>query len=236
MKVEEYPMQVIDLSFEVSEKLQVFPGSPQPLFVKWTKYEVQSYDSEIMMMSTHTGTHIDAPSHFIPHSKSIDMIEVERFACPALHLRIPKGANELITLEDIRDIRQIERGFAIIFSTGWHKMATRDVYMINNPGLSSEAAEFLAEKKVNAVGIDSPSIDSGSDPLFSCHRILLSKDIFIVENLCNFDMLENKATFRLLLSPLKLKGATGSPVRALAMIEDKSSEISANPANLKRHL
>ena len=82
-------MQVLDLSLEISSNLQVFPGSPKPLFMKWTKYDVHSYDSEIMMMSTHTGTHLDAPSHFVVHTASIDMSGVERLVGPAMLLHVP---------------------------------------------------------------------------------------------------------------------------------------------------
>ncbi|MGB7883760.1 MAG: cyclase family protein, partial [Nitrososphaeraceae archaeon] len=155
-------MPVIDLSLEIDSKLQVFPGSPQPLFVKWTRYDMHSYDSEIMMMSTHTGTHMDAPSHFVAHSQSIDMVEVERLVSPALLLHLPRSANELITPDDLRDINEIDRGISIVFRTGWHSMIRNKNYMRSNPGLSAAAAEFLAEKKINAVGIDGPSIDIGS--------------------------------------------------------------------------
>src|SRR5688572_23949963 len=188
-------MRVIDLSLEIDSTLQVFPGSPQPLFVKWTKYDMHSYDSEIMMMSTHTGTHMDAPSHFVAHSQSIDMIEVERLVCPALLLHLPRSANELITPDDLRDINEIDRGISIVFRTGWHTMIRHKDYMRSNPGLSAAAAEFLAEKKINAVGIDGPSIDIGSDKHFSCHKTLLENGILIVENLCNLDSLKHKATF-----------------------------------------
>jgi len=216
-------MQVIDLSLEIDSTLQVFPGSPQPLFVKWTKYDMHSYDSEIMMMSTHTGTHMDAPSHFLTHSQSIDMIEVERLVCPALLLHLPRSANELITPDDLRDINEIDRGISIVFRTGWHSMIRNKDYMRSNPGLSAAAAEFLAEKKINAVGIDGPSIDIGSDKHFSCHKTLLENGILIVENLCNLDSLKHKARFTLLISPLKLNGASGSPIRALAITANESS-------------
>jgi arylformamidase len=216
-------MHVIDLSLEINADLQVFPGSPQPLFMKWTKYEVHSYDSEIMMMSTHTGTHMDAPSHFVVNTASIDMIGVDRLVSPALLLHLPKGANELITLDDLRDINEIDRGISIVFRTGWQKMIADKDYMISNPGLSESAAAFLAEKKINAVGIDGPSIDIGSDEHFSTHKMLLAKGILIVENLCNLESLEHKDTFTLLINPLKLKGASGSPVRALAIIANQSS-------------
>jgi arylformamidase len=214
-------MHVLDLSLEINSNLQVFPGSPQPLFLKWTKYDVHSYDSEIMMMSTHTGTHLDAPSHFVAHAESIDMIGVERLVSPAVLLHLPKGANGLITLDDLHDIKEIERGISIVFRTGWQNMINNKDYMISNPGLSMAAAEFLAEKKVNAVAIDGPSIDIGSDEHFSAHKTLLGKGILIVENLCNLESLDHKDTFTLLINPLKLKGASGSPVRALAIIADQ---------------
>jgi kynurenine formamidase len=216
-------MHVIDLSLEVDPNLPVFPGSPQPLFTKWTTYDVHSYDSEIMMMSTHTGTHMDAPSHFVAHTESIDMIRVERLVSSALLLHLPKGANGLITLDELRDISEIDRGISIVFRTGWQNMITSKDYMKSNPGLSVAAAEFLAEKKVNAVGIDGPSIDIGSDENFSTHKTLLAKGILIVENLCNLESLEHKDRFTLLINPLKLKGASGSPVRALAILANQSS-------------
>lgn len=216
-------MHVIDLSLEVNPNLPVFPGSPQPLFTKWTKYDVHSYDSEIMLMSTHTGTHMDAPSHFLAHAESIDKIRVDRFVCPALLLHLPKEANELITIDDLRDINEIDRGTSIVFRTGWQNMIASKDYMISNPGLSVTAAEFLAEKKVNAIGIDGPSIDIGSDKNFSAHKTLLSKGILIVENLCNLESL-HKDKFTLLINPLKLGGASGSPVRVLAIMADQSSE------------
>ncbi len=77
---------------------------------------------------------------------------------------------------------------------------------------------FLTEKNVNAVGIDGPSIDIGSDEHFSTHKTLLASGILIVENLCNLESLEHKGTFTLLINPLRLKGASGSPVRALAIM------------------
>jgi kynurenine formamidase len=216
-------MHILDLSLEIDANLQVFPGSPQPVFMKWTKYDVQSYDSEIMMMSTHTGTHLDAPSHFVANTESIDMIGVERLVSPALLFDLPKGANNLITLDDLRDVNEIDRGISVLFRTGWQSMKNSKNYMLSNPGLSVEAAEFLAGIKVNAIGIDGPSIDIGSDDRFSAHRTLLAKGILIVENLSNLESLKHKDKFTLIINPLKLKGASGSPIRALAIVDDESS-------------
>ena len=83
--------------------------------------------------------------------------------------------------------------------------------------MSVSAANYLASKKINLVGIDAPSIDLGSDSKFSVHHILAKNNILIVENLANLDKIDS-ANFHLVIAPLKLKNATGSPVRALAFV------------------
>ena len=97
-------------------------------------------------------------------------------------------------------------------------MLFRSYYFTTNPGLSVSAAKYLASKKINLVGIDSPSIDVGTDPKFSVHQIFAKKGMLIVENLANLDKIKSP-TFHLVVLPLKLKGATGSPVRAIAFVE-----------------
>ena len=89
--------------------------------------------------------------------------------------------------------------------------------MTANPGLSAGAANFLAKKKVSIVAIDGPSIDAGADATFTAHKILLRENILVVENLCNLKKISSRR-FTLIVAPLKLRGATGSPVRALAVI------------------
>ena len=88
---------------------------------------------------------------------------------------------------------------------------------MKNPGLAVSAAKYLASKKINLVGIDSPSIDLGKDGKFSVHHVLAESGILIVENLANLDK-SNPEKFHLIIAPLKLKNATGSPVRAMALV------------------
>ena len=84
-----------------------------------------------------------------------------------------------------------------------------------NPGLDISTAKYLVSKKINLVGIDSPSIDLGKDESFNVHQVLSKNNILIVENLANMNKIKsNGFTFTIL--PLKLKDATGSPVRAVA--------------------
>ena len=215
-------MQVIDLTMKITPSIRVFPGSPQPSFIPWSRFDVNGYDSEAMFMSTHTGTHVDAPCHFKPGLASIDMISANRLVCNATLVRVEKKANQLIEEQDLGDY-QIRQGYAVVIATGWEKRSGNSNYMSENPGLSKQAARHLSRNKVNAVAIDSPSIDAGADTKFAVHHILLSSNILVVENLCNLDKVARNSssgvtTFTLIICPLKLGGATGSPARVLALL------------------
>jgi arylformamidase len=216
-------MKVIDLTLGISPNIKVFSDSPQPSFIKWSKFDIHGYDSEVMFLSTHTGTHMDAPSHFISGTATIDEIEVNRFVCNnALLLKIEKESNQTISRNDIigcerdGDWEEIKENDTIVFFTGWESQIEKDNYISDNPGLSSDAAKYLAEKKVNAVAIDSPSIDPGIDTSFKAHKILLSNNILIIENLCNLEKFHSRR-FTLIITPLKLIGISGSPVRAIGI-------------------
>jgi kynurenine formamidase len=214
-------MRVIDLTMRITPSIRVYPGSPQPSFIPWSKFDRHGYDSEAMFMSTHTGTHVDAPSHFKPGLASIDMISTDRLVCNAVLIRAEKSANQLIEEQDLGN--QISEGDAVVIATGWEKRSSSRNYMSENPGLSEQAARYLARKRVNAVAIDCPSIDGGADSRFIAHNILLSCNILVVENLCNLNRVtssrsRSSATFTLIISPLKLGGATGSPARVLALL------------------
>ena len=202
---------------EIVPSMRVFPGSPQPSFITWSKLEIHGYSSEAMFLSTHTGTHIDAPSHFIQDSRTIDKLDVSRFVSRAILLKTPKRADQLIMRSDIANC-EINANDTVIFATGWEDWHKKDNYMSNNPGLSADAAEYLVSNRVNAVAIDGPSIDRGLDNHFITYSILLSNDIPIIENLCNLEELSSAKSFTLIVNPLKLVGASGSPVRAIAVM------------------
>lgn len=208
---------ILDLTREVRNDTKVFPGSPLPKFITWTKKDVHDYDSEVIFMSTHTGTHMDAPSHFASDASSIDKISVRRFISNAILIKIKKGSNQLITANEIEESNvRIMEGDTIVFSTLWENEIDKEYFFSHSPGLAEDAAKYLINKKVNAVCIDSPSIDRGSDSSFAVHKLLLSKEILIVENLCNLSKL-NSQYFTLIMAPLKLSGASGSPIRAIAV-------------------
>ena len=208
-------LKIIDLSLIIEPSMPVFPGSPKPALVPWSNFSTQGYDSESVFLSTHTGTHMDAPSHFLKGALTIDRVHPSRLVCNATLIRLPKRAGQVIEKEELEN-KDINANDTVIISTGWEKRLRKSNYMTKNPGLSKSAALYLARKKVNAIGIDGPSIDPGEDAPFSAHNILLPSGILIIENLCNLDAIGQKE-FILVVCPLKIADATGSPVRALAL-------------------
>ena len=215
-------MKVIDLTLTVSEKIPTFPGSPKPHFIEWETIPKNGYNLELLFLSTHTGTHIDAPFHFVKNGKKIHEIKPERLVNEAILIRIGKNSKRSISKTDIQNFEQkngrIENGSTVIFYTGWQKNLNKEFYFTKNPGLSVSAAKYLVSKKINMVGIDSPSIDLGTDSKFSVHHILAKNNILIVENLANLNKIKSN-NFHLITSPLKLKNATGSPIRAFGFVD-----------------
>ena len=219
-------MKIIDLTLTVSEKIPTFPGSPKPNFIEWETIAKDGYNLELLFLSSHTGTHIDAPFHFVKNGKKIHEILPERLVNEAIMIKVRKKANQAISKSDIQKFEQkngkIDNGSTIVFQTGWQKNLSKEFYFTRNPGLSASAAKYLVSKKINLVGIDSPSIDLGRDSKFSVNHILAKNNILIVENLANLNKI-NSTNFHLITTPLKLKNATGSPIRAFAFVDNQSS-------------
>ena len=215
-------MKIIDLTLTVSDKIPTFPDSPQPNFIPWENIKEDGYNLEVLFMSSHTGTHMDAPHHFLEKGKKIHEISLEKLVSEAVLIQCRKSSGQSITKIDIQKFEKkhgkIDGFSSVIFLTGWQRNLQKKYYFTKNPGLSVSAAKYLASKKISLVGIDSPSIDVGTDSKFSVHQIFAKKGMLIVENLANLDKIKSP-TFHLVVLPLKLKNATGSPVRAIAFVE-----------------
>ncbi len=215
-------MKILDLTLTVSDKIPTFPGSPQPNFIPWENIKDDGYNLELLFLSSHTGTHLDAPYHFIENGKKIHEISPNRLIRDAVLIKSRKKSGQAITKTDILKFEKIHEkipnGSTVIFWTGWQKMLHDDSYFIKNPGLSTTAAKYLVSKKTNLVGIDSPSIDFQASKQFSVHHLFSKNGILILENLANLEKIKSWK-FQLVVLPLKLKNATGSPVRAVAVLE-----------------
>ena len=216
-------LKFIDLTLPISEKIPTFPGSPQPIFIQWENIKDDGYNLELLFLSSHTGTHLDAPYHFLEKGKKIHEISLKRLIINAILVKIRKRGDQPITKTDIQKFEKkhgkIPNESTVIFWTNWQKMIKNDSYFVKNPGLSVTAAKYLISKKTNLVGIDSPSIDLGKEKRFLVHHLFAKNDVLIVENLANLDKIKSWK-FQLAVLPMKLKNATGAPVRAVGIIDD----------------
>jgi len=188
-------MKIIDLTLTVSDEIPTFPGSPQPSFIPWENVKEDGYNLELLFLSTHTGTHMDAPYHFLEKGAKIHEISLKKLVSEAILIKSKKKSGGSITKIDIQKFEKKHgkiTGFSsVIFYTGWQRNLQKKYYFTKNPGLSVSAAKYLASKKINLVGIDSPSIDLGKDSKFSVHQIFAKKGILIVENLANLEKIKS---------------------------------------------
>ena len=213
-------MNYLDLTLEISKSIPSFPGSPSPQFLRWSTIKDDKYNLELLFLSSHTGTHLDAPYHFTESGSKIHQIPISRLIGKALLIKIRKSKGQKITKKDLVEFERKNgkiRDFgSVVFFTDWQKNSKEKFFFTNNPGLSKSATEYLISKKLNLVGTDSPSIDLGKDNFFTSHKILAENNVLIVENLVNLEKIP-VLEFEFMVLPLKLRNATGSPVRAIAV-------------------
>ncbi len=216
------PGRVVDLTMELRTGTPVFPSYPIPIVHTWTTIKEHGYYSNLLIFVEHTGTHVDSPAHFIEGAPTIDRIPLERFMGKGIVIDVsdlpPKGMITAELIESrLRELGvEIGPGWIVLFHTGYDKKAgTPDWF--NHPGLDESGARYLADRDVNAVGIDAPSIDH--EP-FPGHRTLLPKGIVIYENLTNLRELLGKKGFQFIGIPLRIVNGSASPVRAIAIVED----------------
>ncbi|NJE43515.1 cyclase family protein [Thermococcus sp. GR6] len=186
---------IIDLSLSLSEETRVYPGDPEVRIKPWAVIERDGYYMNVLKLGEHSGTHVDAPAHFIPGGKTVDELPLEKFMGPGLVIDVRSGEG-LIGLEEVPDSGFLGR--VVLFLTGGRE-------------LSPEVALFLVAEGARAVGTDAMSI--GDDAV---HRILLSEEVPIFENLTNLELLVGKE-FTFIAFPLKVRMGSGSPVRAVAI-------------------
>ena len=217
-------MRIIDLSRDLDTDTPPFPGDNEvEIFITQSKGEHTSEEEGYLNASTirfsvHTGTHMDAPFHFFNDQPTIDQIPLESCIGPAICLDLTNRYQQTkIGPEDLFPYQTlINQQQNILIETGWEKQWKTRRYFTDFPVLTEDAAELLLSCEVKLVGIDTPSVDKYPH---LAHQILLGHQILILENLVHLDQLPN-TSFQLIALPLKLTGRDGSPVRAIARVEE----------------
>lgn len=183
------------------------------------------FNTTTLQIYSHALTHMDAPKHFLEGGESMEMMNLNRCMGAAEVIDVShKLPNSFITVEDLFPHEaRIQKGVRLLLRTDWDVHADLADYRTQFPRISSELAQWLVEKGITLLGVETPSVASLSEVNYSelrtVHQTLLAADVVIIESLCNLRLLPDTVTF--IAFPLKLEGCDGSPVRAVALINDE---------------
>lgn len=213
MKVKKF----VDLSWDLTEQTPIYPGDPEPKITVATTLEKEGYNLSGVYVGTQTGTHVDAPYHFSNEGATIDQMELDFFFGEAVVIRVTdKKAQEKITMEDVMPYdEKIKEGTIVLFNTNWYKKVGTEEFF-EHPYVSGEVAEYLVEKGVRFLCIDTINADQTGGTEFPVHDLFSEKRLMIGENMAYFDQIDFENVV-VAAFPLKIVGTDGSPVRAVAM-------------------
>ena len=232
--------KLLDLTYPLDEHTVFWPTNKPFSWKKstWgTTAQGYWYASAEFSMSEHGGTHIDAPIHFAAGRQTVDEIPLQKLIAPAVVIDVRPAVGEdrdyRLSRRDIEkwESRQgpIPLGSVVLMLTGWGQgwpdqsrylgsPTPSDPNTLHFPGFSREAADFLVnERRVDGIGIDTPSIDYGPSQDFIVHQIINGANCYGLENVANLEKLPAKGAI-LMAFPIKIKGGTGGPVRIIAIL------------------
>lgn len=180
-------MNYIDLSHKMTDKMEVYPGDPEFKLKKITTID-DSYSLSKISGGLHTGTHIDAPYHYLPNGKKVSDLDINDLIGKASILKTKNEIiNKSIKIDDIEIEIKTSLGKIAILSTGWYKHWNEDSYFCEFPYISKELANLLIKNSISGIAIDTCSVDKvGQNHI---HKMFLKNNIWIVENLTNMDKL-----------------------------------------------
>jgi len=230
-------LEIIDLSQEIFTGMPVFPGLPEVEIKMHVSHEEWDgiTDSDVfspavnrLEMGEHTGTHVDAINHMGRQyrGQSIETMPLDMFFTEGICLDLShKGLQALIEVADLEHALdfaglEIRAGDTVLLYTDHYRRAFGTPDWQDGPGISAEAARWLGEKKIAAFGVETmaPGVLHVSNK--EVHRICGELGFTHYENLINLYELIGRGRFRFIGLPLKIRGGTGSPVRAVAVFEE----------------
>jgi len=230
-------MQLIDLSREIYHRTPAHPSHPPVIMSVWNDHkEIKKAGSTIftskslaLSISDHSGTHVDAPCHFNPAdgAPSIDEVPLENFYTEAICLDLSHvPLRHQITIGEmdealVKSGHEIKPRDTVLLHMGVNeRMFGTPGYLHDFPGLHVDAVHWLADKDILMFGVEAISPAPEGEPNYKAHIACAERGITHMECLVNLDKLLDRGRFRFIGFPLKIKGGTGSPIRAVALVDD----------------
>ncbi len=226
--------QIFDLTHTMSPETPVFPIlEPMQIVQRFTIGNPYPFNINDLTLSEHTGTHMDAPVHFMNGGETIDQIAPSRFFAPlaviSIESRAARDHDAELTVDDIRGWERqhgrLPDGAFVAMRSGWDRRVGDSQQFLNAdaqgalhwPGFSADAAQFLTEQRdIVGAGVDTLSLDVGTSADFVAHQTLLPAGKYGLELMANLASVP-PAGATLIVGAMKHLGGTGGPVRALAV-------------------
>jgi arylformamidase len=206
-------MRIYDITLTLSDEIPTWPGDPKFSMERFDKIEAgDNTNTTRFEMSAHTGTHVDAPYHFINHGKGVDQLSLKVLTGRVYVLHLPNI--DVATAADLEKADIPPRTRRLLIRTRNSEYWAKGVreFQTDFVGLTADAADYLVKRGVKLVGVDYLSVApyKQSRPT---HEILLRANVIIVEGLNLAEVAQGR--YMLYCLPLKLKGADGAPARAI---------------------
>ncbi len=202
--------RVFDVTRKIVSGMTVWPGD-SPVKLEQTSSIARGDIVNVtrMDMGVHTGTHMDAPLHFLDQTGDIASVPLDRLLGKVLVVE----KDEMALSSDVMKGYDLSGINAVFFKTTSSDLDEFTPFQASYPAITADCAAYLVQSGINTVGIDYISIECCSDGKFPAHYILLENNVAIVENLCLKGI--DPGVYDYVCLPLKLAGSDGSPVRTL---------------------
>lgn len=204
--------ELIDISWPISATMTAYKDNRTVQIVATKTFQQDHVRSSIITMSSHTGTHIDAPSHFLEYGASTEAIDLKTLIGPCIVIDVTH-AHEYIMRSDL-ELHAIEPGAIVLVKTKNSNHNPQAPFDYNFVALHADAAVYLVEKKIKAFGIDYLGVERGT-PGHPTHKTLLSNGVTLLESIRLGHVAAGAYTLCCL--PLLLEGLDGAPARAVLL-------------------
>ncbi len=205
-------MKYIDITHTFIDNMPVIPGDPPTTLKQITTIEKNGYVDHALTTVMHVGTHMDAPLHMIEGGKYMDEMPVEHFAGPGVFINAYKKS--VIDVELLNGVTIPEKSIVIVY-TGMAEVYGKPEYMTDYPRITEAFARAIVKNSAKIIGMD--ILNPDKEETYPVHKILLSKDVLIIENLTNLQSLVGVSSFDVFAFPVKIH-AEASAVRVVARI------------------
>lgn len=211
-------MRIVDLTMTIEQGMVTYPGHPVVEITQLARFGYEGKETRKVTLGTHTGTHIDAPRHYVEGGGTVEHIPLDVLCGPALLLDFSRRIVGPVMAGDLNAIvggRSVER---LLLRFDGDKRLGDMGYYYRQPWLEDDAARWLVDRGCKVLGLDIPMPDAPHRVAeMPIHKILLGAGVVIVEYLVNLSAIKAD-TFELIVAPLKIRDGDGAPARCFAIV------------------